>query len=63
MEHGSIEIFPIDTLNPDCGYTIKIKTVRGQVILDTSYNPVTGDDLLSLSDCLTVAEMYKEVSK
>jgi hypothetical protein len=49
---------PVDTLNPDCGYQLRITNDNGQTILFTSVAPDTGRALCSPSDCLRVVLMY-----
>ena len=55
---GIVSICLVDHLNPGFGYQIRIIDDRGQTVLFTSRDPLTGQDLLTLADCLRVAQNY-----
>ena len=59
MQHIHVEFGPVDTLNPGCGYQVKIvRATTGMTLLNTATAPDTGTALLTPADCLRVVSMY-----
>lgn len=53
---------PVDTLNPGCGYQVRITDEYGREILFTSQAPDTGNALRSPADCMRVIAMYVDMT-
>lgn len=56
--HLHVSFGPVDALNPESGYSVRIIGERGDVLLFTGRAPDTGADLLTPADCLRVISMY-----
>lgn len=56
-----VTIAPVDGLNPDCGYQIRVER-DGETILFTANDPVTGASLDYVA-CLDVARMYADAGR
>jgi hypothetical protein len=55
---SEVHITLCDPLNPGFGYQIRVTGDRGEQLLFTSRDPVTGKDLETMSDALRVASWY-----
>lgn len=56
MDSWDVEFAPIDHLNPEAGYHLKV-TRNGAVLLDTNRRPDTGADL-TFHGCVEIAGFY-----
>jgi len=54
----SVSFGPVDPMNPQCGYELRITRQDGSTLLFTGCDPVTGANLLSVEDCLRVVSYY-----
>jgi hypothetical protein len=59
MTISEVYISLCDPLNAGFGYQVRILDARGDTLLFTGRDPVTGSDLLTLADALRVAGMYQ----
>lgn len=56
--HLCIAFGPHDVRNPGHGYYIKIERTDGSIVFHADVDPMTGDPLLTVADCVRVAGYY-----
>lgn len=61
MAHKAFKVVEIESYhtNPGFIFQVRIFNTFGDIILLTTCNPITGKDLITLSDALAVCENYK----
>lgn len=61
MRDLRVSFGPVDSLNPRCGYQVRVEdSATGKTLAFTANDPMTGNPLLTPADCMAVVARHVE---